>query len=864
MTPKARNTKALTGYLRVALAALSLFSCALAITYLGSDLRNQIDALATANTDNRQWSLIQGEVEHDSFTYALIRAELSTTPEEELFNVRRRFDIFYSRVQLFQSAPQFATLRSQAEVTPHLGNVRRFLEGAIPVIDADDAELIANLRSLRSASDAVKPDVRGLMLAGLRVATDETERRRIELSGTLIRLGSVLAGVVLMLLISVLVLMRLLQIGRGQEHAQELARERLAAIAEASLDAIIVADQQGRVIEYNDAAVATFGYEKAEAVGAELSKLIIPQHLVEAHEMAMTRHLSTGEKRVIGKGRLRLDAKHKMGHIFPVELSISAARSEGGEIFISFLRDISTRVKAESDLLEARDRAVAGERAKARLLAVMSHEMRTPLNGVLGALDLIDTTKTTEQQQSYLDIMRDSGSLLLSHVNNVLEISRLDAGQVEVAQTPFNLEELLLEVCSSQSAVAKARNNLIRCEMQSDGLGAVKGDPARIRQVVMNLLGNAVKFTKNGEIHIEAQRIGQTETVEIRVVDTGIGIAPENMERVFDDFVTLDSNYNRDADGTGLGLGIVRRQTEVMKGTIGLESEPGEGTLFWVRLPLPITDETVLPRNAGNLAADQPEVTRPIKILLVEDNLVNRKLAADMLKGMGHFVTDVEDGQLAVEAAEAQKFDLILMDISMPRMDGARATELILGGDGPNIHTPVVALTAHALPDEIERFQDIGMTQTILKPISRGSLSILISSIFSETAPPPDRLSPKRTRSPIDKDLVLRLRRDITTADFDRLMGAFQAEMSREIAALDPQAAGEAPADWARKAHKLAGSAATFGAAQLREKLNEIESNIKSGTASDPTQDIDALRSIWQDCLGAFDQLLNDAADPQP
>jgi len=845
-------TSKLATTLRLGLAALSLFACAVAVVYLGSELRNQIDALATANTDNRQWSLVQGEVELLAFKDAVDTAERA--PEAPVTDARRRFDIFYSRVQLYASAPQFQSLRDREAAVPELQTLATFLDEVAGFVDAGDQPFRANLTLIRERTDEVRPVVRRLMLEGLSVATDETEQRRTELAATLVRLGSVLMVVVSMLLISVVVLLRLLQIGRDQDRAQQITDERLAAIASTSLDAIIVADKAGRVIDYNTAAERTFGYSRDEAMGAKLSDLIVPPAYVEAHEIGMTRYLSTGQRRMIGKGRVRLETRDKTGRVFPVEVSISTARSDEGEIFVSFLRDISAQVKAEQDLIEARDSAVSGEKAKAKLLAVMSHEMRTPLNGVLGALDLIGGTEITAEQLEYLDIMRASGNLLLSHVNNVLEISRLDSGQTEVANMPFDLGALLSELCASQRAVAQNRGISIVADFDAETVGLVAGDPARIRQILSNLLGNAVKFTKLGEIRVEAERISTSDLIELRVADTGIGIAQEHIDRIFDDFITLNTDYNRDADGTGLGLGIVRRQVEAMGGSIGVESELGQGSLFWVRLPLP-RSTSALPTLEWQRVSPAPTVKRCLDVLVVEDNLVNRRLARDMLEGLGHRVTDAEDGAKGVEAAQNHKFDLIFMDISMPRLDGATAARLIIGGSGPNARTPIVAATAHAMPAEIDSFAEAGMVSTILKPISRRSLSDVIETLFGAGSLSTTSAKPHSVGL-ISCDQIRELRQDIGADNFDSLFEKFRSEVATELAALTALDARSDLAGWVKNIHRLTGSTATFGAIGLRDRLAKMESAAKRGDAAAAATHLPLLKPLWQQTLVEFDLLL--------
>jgi signal transduction histidine kinase len=321
-----------------------------------------------------------------------------------------------------------------------------------------------------------------------------------------------------------------------------------------------------------------------------MEDLIIPDHLKAAHEAGMNRYLSTGERRVIGKGRVQLEARRKDGSLFPVELSISSAESEHGELFVSFARDISRRVAAEQELIKARDEAVAGERAKADLIAVMSHEMRTPLNGMLGTLELLDAEgRDPKDANTSTSSARRGGSFCT--MSTTFWKSRARRPE---RSCPRTMSSRFRPWCGNWPRASAASRSIAATPSPTGSRPSEttmsSGDPTRIRQVLLNLVGNAIKFTRNGSIALEAERLGDSEVVEFRVIDTGIGIDPGDQARVFDDFVTLDTSYSRAVGGTGLGLAIVKRIAGALGGEVGLESAPGEGSLFRVRLPLPAAD----------------------------------------------------------------------------------------------------------------------------------------------------------------------------------------------------------------------------------------------------------------------------------
>jgi len=624
----------------------------------------------------------------------------------------------------------------------------------------------------------------------------------------------------------------LLYVRRARQRAleQSLMRSRLAAIVSTSLDAVVVVDRDGKVIDFNGAAERIFGYAREEVLGRLMEDLIVPEHLADAHREGMNRYRTTGEKRVIGKGRVQLEARRKNGEVFPVELSISTADSQEGEIFVSFLRDISRRV--------------ASERAKADFIAVMSHEMRTPLNGMLGTLELLDGDAQTPKAREYLDIIRASGKLLLHHVDNVLEISRAEAGKIDIAREVFSLSALIRELVESQRGVAEHRGNMLFHRVEGHGADRVEGDPTRLRQVLLNLIGNAVKFTRNGTITVEAERLGDGDLVEIRVSDTGIGIAPEDHERVFEDFVTLDASYARDVGGTGLGLAIVRRLAVSMGGEVGLESAEGTGSVFRVRLRLPC--RTNAPPAASPVPQPQHRGVAPLRVLVVEDNAINRVVTRDLLEQDGHHVDEAMDGKDGAQRARRGSYDLVLMDISMPVMDGVEATREIRRTAPAGAHLPIVALTAHAIAADQERFRAAGLDDILTKPISRASLrDILARHCGAGATRQQDDAAAQPPVATLDRahfeDLACALGPEKT----DRLIADVTAEMDAAIDRIVTSIAdGTADEALRGRVHHAAGSAAVLGAEALRRALADLEERIAAGGALHHTAGPN-LEAIW-------------------
>ncbi|MCP4818007.1 MAG: PAS domain S-box protein, partial [Shimia sp.] len=519
---------------------------------LGRVVRDQLAQLATARTDDVQWNLAQIEVDLLQLQIALDSVRINGSPA--LRELRKRFDILYSRHAIICQSPIYEDLRNSARNQERVRYFKAFLDQAVPLIDGSDEQLLTRVSNLRQASNNLHRDIRSLALEGVTIFAETDERTRAEMSSTLIQLALSTLALIAALTGTAIVLLRMYRRGLVAAEESQIMRDRFEAMVSSSLDAILVVDRTGKILAFNGAASEVFGYDRDEALGQNMSELIIPEHLRAAHLAGMHRYLRNGEKRVIGAGRVRLEALHRTGKVFPVELSISAAEHENRTIFVSFLRDISQQVAAEAELVNARDEAQAGEQAKAELLTVMSHEMRTPLNGILGSLDLIDRGNLTEDQNRYLEAIKVSGDLLLGHVNDVLDVSRLDAMDDAPQATPFELSVMSQALLDSLLANAKTRGNTLSLTLRSPSLNTVVGDELRLKQCLLNLLGNANKFTTDGQISLEIERLETDPSiVEFRIADTGIGIEEADLERIFEDFVKIDSGYARRDAGTGLG-----------------------------------------------------------------------------------------------------------------------------------------------------------------------------------------------------------------------------------------------------------------------------------------------------------------------
>jgi signal transduction histidine kinase/ActR/RegA family two-component response regulator len=403
----------------------------------------------------------------------------------------------------------------------------------------------------------------------------------------------------------------------------------------------------------------------------------------------------------------------------------------------------------------ARDAAQAANRAKSQFLTNMSHEIRTPLNAVIGFSEMLLDTELTEQQRDHLHTVIDSGAALLVVVNDILDYSRIEAGKIELENTDFDLDDLLANTLRSLAVRAEHKQIELSCRLAADVPRALRGDPGRLRQVVANLVSNAITFTEQGEVEVTVDPEGPG-MLRVSVRDTGMGIDPADIERLFESFEQADKSSSRRFGGTGLGLSISRGLVDLLGGTIRAQSTPGVGSTFTFTArfaePAPSADE---PRGAGAVgsrvlrapfqavrrpaAPAEREAARmaPQRILLVEDSVPNQKVALAMLRSQRHAVVVANDGHEALGLFGAQEFDVILMDIQMPGMDGfactaaIRAAEAQTGG-----HVPIIAMTAHALVGDREKCLAAGMDDYVSKPIRRDDLfAALASAIGAGDAP---------------------------------------------------------------------------------------------------------------------------------
>ncbi|MBA4805230.1 MAG: response regulator [Brevundimonas sp.] len=382
------------------------------------------------------------------------------------------------------------------------------------------------------------------------------------------------------------------------------------------------------------------------------------------------------------------------------------------------------------ELEAARDRANAASDAKSNFLGVISHELRTPMNGVLGAAQLLNATRLEATQREYLSIIRNSGDNLLSLLNDILDMTKIEAGKMTFEIVDVDVDDLHKRVTGPFQAQAEAKGLTFTAQVEGDVPAVVRGDPLRVCQVIHNLLSNAVKFTDAGEIvyTVRGERVGDRRVrFDFSVRDSGAGISEEDLERLFQPFTQVDASSTRRFGGTGLGLTISRRMANIMGGDITVDSRLGEGSTFTFTVEADVT-EWARQEEARPIVAEL-DGGQSLSVLVVEDHPVNRMILEAWMASAGHRSATAENGQIAVDAAGERRFDLIVMDVNMPVMDGLTATRAIRAGEGPNRETPIVVLSASARVEDHEAGLEAGADAYLNKPIDFAALAAVMNRV---------------------------------------------------------------------------------------------------------------------------------------
>ncbi len=515
----------------------------------------------------------------------------------------------------------------------------------------------------------------------------------------------------------------------------------------------------------------------------------------------------------------------------------TAALPNGGAV--RTYSDVTVRRATKAALLEAKERAEAAARAKSDFLATMSHELRTPLTAIIGASEaLLGGSPSPERRRRYLEMQRDAGKGLLAIINDILDFSKIDSGHVEIESAPFSPGEVARSCVSLMLDEATKKGLDLSVEVSAEVPDCVSGDGMRLRQVLLNLLSNAVKFTEAGSVRLEVKGDAVADGMTFSISDTGIGIEQSRIAALFDRFTQADNSTTRRYGGTGLGLAISKALVELMGGTLEVQSTPGKGSDFFFTLRLQSADPSQLrPTTWSN---PRPGVSH--RILLAEDNETSRELITAMLERAGHMVIGVADGLQAVEAAAKDKFDAILMDVQMPKMDGYAAARMIRRNVDGSGFSPIVALTANALSDEAERCREAGMDAHVPKPVDWDLLFATIDRLAGSRqnnliAQPSTGDRRRRTGEEGNTDRVLdgakldQLRERVGKQNVMKLLALLKIEASERFRT-EPISTDLHPLV-AEEAHSFAGAAGMLGFDELTDACRALEAAVAEGQAVD-------------------------------
>lgn len=498
--------------------------------------------------------------------------------------------------------------------------------------------------------------------------------------------------------------------------------------------------------------------------------------------------------------------------------------------------DVTEQERSARVLADARDAAEAAAKARSEFLAVMSHEIRTPLNGVIGVAGVLEEMELGPAQRDYVRLIRQSGDHLLVLINDILDFSRLEAGRVELEQVDFSPASIVDTVVGIFTTQASAKGLALRQSVAAGVMDHVTGDPARLRQILLNLVSNAVKFTDQGSVLVSLRQEAESpERVRLHfsVTDTGIGICADGIDRMFQAFTQMDGSISRRFGGSGLGLAICRQLVGLMGGSLGVESREGAGTTFRF--------DVVLRQAKGNAAhetvPDQEPARQALSVLIAEDNPTNRLVAAQLLERLGHRADAVINGAEAVEAVNRRHYDIVLMDVMMPEMDGLTATRIIRAGGGAASRVAIVGLTAGSEPDNLAACIDAGMDAVTTKPITLARLKTAIAGGL-DTASHRTVVAEEPDVSPL-RELADTLGEDAV----QEIVAAFAEDSAAHLRGMRSAAAAGDARTIFRSAHSLAGAARTVGAEAMAVRAKTLETSVGTMTASGIRETIEALQA---------------------
>ncbi len=641
-------------------------------------------------------------------------------------------------------------------------------------------------------------------------------------------------------------------IRRSSRLAASTERERTKyqTLFETNTDGIVILDRNG----FSDCNPATlemfhmdrvedFLHRRPEDLGIENQPCGTPPYLLA------DRHIREAVEK--GHAFFQWTARRPDGSTFPAEIALHAMTFDGEPVIQAIMRDISVQQDAESALKAARDAALLANEMKSQFVANVSHEIRTPMNGILGMTQLLLGSDLNPRQRDYATTIAHSAEALMGVINDLLDFSKIEAGHLNIESIDFNLSSLLKDVIDLYVPRADAKHLALRLERDENLPEWVRGDPLRVRQILLNLLDNALKFTEQGEIRLRVACPEDSKNeLMFSVSDSGIGMDSETQGRIFQAFAQADGTVSRKYGGTGLGLTICRQLAELMGGELSMESAPGLGSTFRLRLQLPFVQPGQRANRADAALNAQSICFTGCRVLVAEDNPINQKLLGFMLENLGVAVEVADDGKMAYDKLENGHFDLVLMDCQMPEWDCLTAARAVRQRETEQSkpRLPIIALTANAMAGYDEVCRQAGMDDYLAKPISEEVLAQALAHWLPEHVRSDQAVEAARPELVADNGFDLEKLRRICRNDarqVDEMLRLFVSSTESLLADLAQAVESRDGVQAARQAHQIKGAAAYMGATAMSDLASETEACAKSGNWT-------ACTSAQEDLEAAF------------